>query len=50
MVCAKKAPQGTSVLLDKDFVAVDYARKNCAINKLNNTEIILSNGFSAVAN
>lgn len=48
MVCAKKAPQGTSVLLDKDFVAVDYARKNCAINKLNNTEIFLSNGFSAV--
>ena len=50
MVCAKKAPQGTSVLLDKDFVAVDYARKNCGINKLNNTEIFLSNGFSAVGN
>jgi 16S rRNA (guanine1207-N2)-methyltransferase len=50
MVCAKKAPQGTSVLVDKDFVAVDYARKNCALNQLNNTEVFLSNGFNAVGN
>ncbi|PTQ91019.1 class I SAM-dependent methyltransferase [Agitococcus lubricus] len=50
MVCAKKAPQGTSVLVDKDFVAVDYARKNCAGNQLHNTEVLLSNGFSAIGN
>lgn len=48
MVCARKAPHGVSVLLDKDFVAVDYARKNCQLNGLNNTEVFLSNGFSHV--
>lgn len=48
MVCAKKAPQGTSILVDKDFVAVDYARKNCALNQLTNTQVFLSNGFNAV--
>jgi 16S rRNA (guanine1207-N2)-methyltransferase len=48
MVMAKKCPQGTSVLLDKDFVAVDYARRNCEANGLKNTEVFLSNGFNQV--
>jgi 16S rRNA G1207 methylase RsmC len=29
-------------------VAVEYAKKNCALNKLNNTEVFLSNGFNQI--
>jgi len=45
---AKKAPQGTSCLIDKDYVAIDYTKKNIALNQLNNCECFLSNGFSAL--
>lgn len=48
MTLARLAPQGKSVLVDKDFVAVDYARKNCQLNGLHNTDIFLSNGFNQV--
>ena len=30
LTLAKLAPNGTSVLVDKDFVAVDYSKKKCA--------------------
>ena len=39
------APNGQTVMLDKDFVAIDYANKNAAINHLDNAKAILSNGF-----
>jgi 16S rRNA G1207 methylase RsmC len=48
MTLAKLAPQGRSLLVDKDFVAVEYARKNCALNGLANTEVLLSNGFNQI--
>jgi 16S rRNA G1207 methylase RsmC len=48
LTMAKLAPRGTSVLVDKDFVAVDYSRKNTELNKISNTEIFLSNGFDQV--
>lgn len=48
MAMAKLAPQGRSVLVDKDFVAVEYAKKNCELNKLGNTEVFLSNGFNHI--
>ena len=42
-----KCVQTTTVyLVDKDFVAVDYARKNVQQNRLQNCHILLSNGFS----
>ncbi len=50
LVAAKLAYEGRVSLVDKDFVAVDYARKNAQINKITNSEIYLSNGFSAVPN
>lgn len=50
LVAAKLAPEGKVHLIDKDFVAIDYARKNARGNKLTNCEIYLSNGFSAVPN
>jgi 16S rRNA G1207 methylase RsmC len=48
LTMARLAPNGTSVLVDKDFVAVDYSRKNAELNNIENTEIFLSNGFDQV--
>ena len=45
---ASQASQGEALLLDKDFVAVDYSNKNIEMNGLKNCKAILSNGFSAV--
>ncbi len=45
MAAAKMCPQGQHVLIDKDFVAVEYAQKNCMLNQLGNTYVQLSNGF-----
>ncbi len=45
---AALAPQGKVHMVDKDFVAVEYAKKNCSINHIANAEAYLSNGFSAV--
>lgn len=42
------APQGRTLMVDKDFVAVDYARKNCAMNNITNAESLLSNGFDQI--
>jgi len=50
LTMAKLAPDGTSVLVDKDFVAVEYSKKNAQINNINNTKIFLSNGFNQVEN
>lgn len=47
---AKKANQGKVIMLDKDFVAVEYANRNVQINQLKNAEALLSNGFSALNN
>lgn len=42
---AKAAPQGDTLLLDKDFVAVDYANRNIGLNGLSNASAQLSNAF-----
>lgn len=48
LIAAKLAPLGITHLVDKDFVAVQYTRKNAKINEIKNTEIYLSNGFSDI--
>ncbi len=48
LTLAKQAKQGTTLLVDKDFVAVDYTQKNIELNKLDNASAILSNGFDQV--
>ena len=48
LTMAKLAPKGTSVLVDKDFMAVEYSKKNAELNGISNTEIFLSNGFDQV--
>ena len=48
LAVAAATPKGRVHLVDKDFVAVEYARKNARLNGLDNCEIYLSNAFSAV--
>ncbi|MCB1850950.1 MAG: class I SAM-dependent methyltransferase [Gammaproteobacteria bacterium] len=49
LTLARLAPQGISVLVDKDFVAVEYSKKNARLNNLKNVDIFLSNGFDQIA-
>lgn len=48
MTASRECPNGQHILIDKDFVAVEYARLNCQKNGLTNTEVFLSNGFNQV--
>lgn len=45
---AKMAPQGHTLMIDKDFVAVDYAEKNLRHNRIENASCLLSNGFDQI--
>ncbi len=45
---AQRATQGSVHMVDKDFLAVDYANANAERNKLPNARAYLSNGFSHV--
>ena len=48
LTIARLANKGQTVLVDKDFVAIKYAKMNARLNKLDNTEVILSNGFDQI--
>ena len=48
LTMAKLAPQGNTVLVDKDFMAVEYSNKNASTNNINNAKAILSNGFQHI--
>ena len=48
MTMARLAPKGQTLLVDKDFVGVDYANANIARNGITNAEAKLSNGFAHV--
>ncbi|BBP44894.1 methyltransferase [Thiosulfatimonas sediminis] len=48
LAIAANAPKGQVHMVDKDFVAVDYANKNAAQNHLNHAKAYLSNGLSHV--
>lgn len=48
LAMAAAAPRGQTWLVDKDFVAVEYARRNARENGLRNAQAALSNGFSQV--
>ncbi|MDY7011768.1 MAG: methyltransferase [Planctomycetota bacterium] len=48
LAIAKCCPGGTVHMADKDFVAVEYAKKNAIINGLDNCRAYLSNAFSEV--
>jgi 16S rRNA (guanine1207-N2)-methyltransferase len=48
LTLARLAPGGHTTLVDKDFVAIQYCRKNIALNHVENAEALLSNGFDAI--
>ena len=45
---AQCAPQGKTLMVDKDFVAVEYAEKNRILNHITNAQCQLSNGFNQI--
>lgn len=47
LAIAAQAQNGLVHLVDRDFIAVDYATANAKRNGLDNTQIYLSNAFSA---
>lgn len=48
LTIAKLSPQGFVHMVDKDFVAIDYCKKNAEVNHINNCDIYLSNAFSHI--
>ena len=48
LTMAVRAPKGKTLLVDKDFVAVNYSEKNSKLNNIHNAECILSNGFDQI--
>ena len=48
LALAALAPQGQTLMVDKDFVAVDYAGRNAQRNGLGNASARLSNGFDQI--
>lgn len=45
---AKLAPHGHTILVDRDYIAVEYSNKNISQNNIPNAEALLSNGFSQI--
>ncbi len=43
------ATRGQTMMVDKDFVAVDYAERNAALNGIANASAKLSNGFDGLS-
>jgi 16S rRNA (guanine1207-N2)-methyltransferase len=48
LTLARLAPEGQTLLVDKDFVAVEFARKNAQGNAIDNVEVLLSNGLAQI--
>jgi len=48
LALAAMAPAGRTLMVDKDFIAVDYANRNAARNGLTNARAQLSNGFTEI--
>lgn len=48
MTMARLSPMGETLLVDRDFIAVEYANANIARNGITNAKAQLSNGFNQV--
>lgn len=48
LTLAKLAPQGRTTLVDRDFIAIQYAQDNIKRNNITNAEALLSNGFAQI--
>lgn len=48
LTMAKLAPNGQALMVDKDFMAIEYSNKNAAQNNIHNAKAMLSNGFQHI--
>lgn len=48
LTMAKLAPKGQTLLVDKDFMAIEYSNKNAELNNIKNAQAMLSNGFQHI--
>ncbi len=48
LAMAKLAPAGQTLMVDKDFMAVEYSNRNAQLNKLPNARAMLSNAFQHI--
>jgi len=48
LTLARLAPGGQTWMVDRDYIAVEYARRNAEANGILNAHTLLSNGFSEV--
>ncbi|HFD31615.1 MAG TPA: methyltransferase domain-containing protein [Gammaproteobacteria bacterium] len=48
LTMAKLAPKGQTILVDKDFKAVEYSNINAELNQITNAKALLSNGFDQI--
>ncbi len=48
LAMASLSPNGQTLMVDKDFVAVDFSNRNAQLNGLANARAILSNGFDQI--
>ncbi|PIE00044.1 MAG: methyltransferase [Thiothrix nivea] len=48
LTMAKLAPQGQTLLVDKDFMAVEYSNRNARLNNIPNATAKLSNAFQHI--
>ena len=48
LTLAKLAPEGHTTLVDRDFIAIEYAQRNIKHNQISNAEALLSNGFAQI--
>ncbi len=48
LTLARLVPDGRVHLVDKDFVAIEYTKRNARENHIGNADIYLSNGFSHI--
>ena len=48
LVLASLAPQGKTLMVDKDFVAVEYSDRNARANGISNASAQLSDGFGQI--
>ncbi|MCP5142139.1 MAG: methyltransferase [Gammaproteobacteria bacterium] len=50
LTLARLAPQGHTLMIDNNFVAVEYANRNVAHNRIANAEAVPSHGFRDIPN
>lgn len=48
LTLARKAPQGITTLVDTNFLAVEYSRRNAELNGITNVECVTSNGLAQI--